>query len=263
MKRIIVLALALLLLTGTAVAAEWAEGTSPSKPYADMPEIYFEEQLGYMMFFPQEELPAENGCQRLYIYLPREDVRAGEGTLYLFTDEDGEIWNTAMNNAETITVRSINEAELTGLMWGGGTCFEVLLPRTLEVGKTYYVNLTRGCIVAENGVENMQIGGTSWTVAVEGEYGVSGMEYRRELYDGVWEERILHPEIGDEIRFDLVLGGDAVTAAIYEYNDSVDFLTTTYAESGEVIGEVTSENPVWGVVFMDANDNMLGRVEFW
>lgn len=264
MKRIIAWTLAMLLLvTGTAMAAEWEEGLSPNKPYTDVPEIDLETRVGYMMFYPQEKTPVENACQRLYIYLPREDVTAGEGTLHLFTKEDGEVWSVAMNNTEAITQRIINEAELTGLLWGGGTCFEVLLPRSLELGKTYYANMTRGCIVADNGVESPQLGGTAWSFAVAGNYGVSGMEYRRALADGRYEEQVLSPEVGDEIRFDLVLGGDAAVAAIYKYHDSVDFVTTTFTESCEVVGKVTSENLVWGVMFLDADGNELNRVEFW
>ena len=264
MKRIIAWALVMVLaMTGTAMAAEWEEGLGPNKPYTGEPEIDLETKLGYVMFYPQTDAPVENACQRLYIYLPREDVTAGDGTLYLFTDEDGEIWSVAMNDAEAILQRSINEAELIGLLWGSGMCFEVLLPRTLELGKTYYVNLSRGCIVTDNGVENPQIGETAWKFTVEGDYGVSGMEYRRLLTDGSYEEQILNPEIGDEIRFDLVLGGDAAMAAIYKYHDSVDFVTTTFSESCEVIGEVTSEEPVWGVIFLDAAGNQLNRVEFW
>lgn len=264
MKRIIAWALVMVLaMTGTALAAEWENGLSPSKPYSGEPEVDLETKLGYVMFYPQADMPVESACQRLYIYLPREDVMAGDGTLYLFTDEDGEVWSVAMNDTEAITQRSINEAELIGLLWGGGTCFEVRLPRSLELGKTYYANMTRGCIVAENGVENPQIGETAWKFAVKGDYGVSGMEYRRLLANGSYEEQILSPEIGDEIRFDLVLGGDATMAAIYKYNDSVDFVTTTFTESCEVIGEVTSENLVWGMIFMDAEGKVLNRVEFW
>lgn len=262
MKRIIALALALLLLTGTA-SAEWAEGMNSSKPYEGVPEVNLDEQIGYMMFYPQDGLPTVTACQRLYLYLPREDVQAGEGTLYLYNERGDEVWSTAMNDAEAVTVRSINAAELTGLLWASGTCFEVLLPRTLELGKTYYVNMARGCVVAENGVENAQLGGTEWAIKMDSDYGVSGLEYRRKQDDGTWEEGILHPTAGDEIRFNLVLGGDATIAAIYKYNDSVDFLMTTFVESCEVIGEVTSDNLVWGVMFLDAWGKEIDRVEFW
>ena len=265
MKRIVAWILtALLICAGFAQAAEWTDGRSPSKPYGDGPEINLEETLGYMMFFPKAGNAVQAACDRLYIYLPREDVKAGEGTFYLLNEDDGLIWSTTMNDTAAIAQRSINEAELEGLLWGGGTCFEIALPRSLELGKPYFVNMTRGCIVADNGVENAQIGGTEeWAFTVEGEYGVSGMEYRRAMADGSYEEQLLQPQAGDEIRFDLVLGGDAVVASIYVLNGSVDFLSTTYTEDGEVIGEVVSEDVSWGVVFLDAENNVLDRVEFW
>lgn len=264
MKRIAALLLAALVLCVGAAQAEWQEGMSPAKPYENVPEINLDEQMGYMMFFPREGNAIDYACQRLYIYLPREDVKAGEGTFYLMNEQDGVIWSTEMTNTEAITQRSINAAELEGLMWGGGMCFEILLPKTLELGKPYFVNMTRGCIVAENGVENVQIGGTdSWVITVEGDFGVSGMEYRRAKNNGSYEEQLLKPQAGDEIRFDLVLGGDAVIASIYDLNGSVEFEQTTFTASGEVIGEVVLEELSWGVVFLDSENKVLGRVEFW
>lgn len=264
MKRITVWILVMLLMcAGVAQAAEWPEGMSPSKPYRNEPEIDLSEKLGYMMFDPDIGLPAEHACQRLYIYLPREDVHAGDGTFYLLTEEDGEIWSTAMNNTEAVAQRAISEEELEGLLWGGGSCFEILLPRTLELGRTYFVNMTRGCIVTEAGKENTQIGGTdSWRFTVTGDWGVSGMEYRRALETGRYEEQLVSPQPGDEIRFDLVLGGDAVMASVYQYDDSVDFVVTTYTTSGEIIGTVQSPSPSWGVVFLDSQGNILTKVAF-
>lgn len=264
MKRMIAWMLALLMMgVSAAQAAEWPEGLSPAKPYSNEPEIDLNEKLGYMIFDPDVSLPVEHACQRLYIYLPREDVKAGEGTFYLLTEEDGEIWSTAMTNADAIIQRAISEQELDGLLWGGGTCFEILLPRTLELGKTYFVNMTRSCIVTEAGQENAQIGGAdSWRFTVEGDYGVSGMTYRRAQGNGKYEEQILHPQPGDEIRFDLVLGGEAVMASLYQYGESVDFTVTAYTASGEIVGEVKSDSPDWGVAFLDAQGNILAKVAF-
>ena len=264
MKRWIALTLALLLFTGTAGAAEWIDGTSPGKPYQGMPEIDLNERMGYMVFYPGKDIPVANACQRLYIYLPREDVQAGDGILYVFTEEDGEIWSTPMTSAEAVTRRPMTEAELDGLLWGGGLCFEILLPRTLDLGQTYYVNITRGGLVTDGGLENPQIGGSdAWRFTLEGDYGVSGMEYRRPLADGSFMEALPDPQVGDEIRFTLTLGGDAARAVLYGRSGSVDFLTTMLTESGEVTGTVTSANPTWGVQFLDAQGNELNRVDFW
>lgn len=263
MKRMMAGLLAALMLLGGTALAEWPEGTSPSKPYDDLPEVDLNEKMGYMLFYPSAELPALTACQRLYIYLPRDDVKAGEGLLYLCTDAQREIWSTAMNS-EAVTQRALHAQELSDLMWGGGTCFEVLLPYSLTLGETYYVNMARGAIVTDKGVESAQMGSTSaWRFTLEGEYGVSNMSYRRAKESGGWEEDLTDIAPGDEIRFDLVLGGEAARAVIYGYGGTVDFLTLMCTESGEVTGTVTSEQPAWGVMFLDAQGNELSRVDFW
>ena len=262
MKRMTAILLAALLLcTGTALAAQWREGTGPSQPYQGAPEIDLSQQMGYMMFFPSEQMPVENECERLYIYLPREDVHVGEGTFYLCTDR-GEVWETEMTDPDAVIERPINESELDGLLWGGGTCFEIRLSRSLKLGETYFVNLTGGSIVSEDGVQSPQIGGTDqWRFTLAGDYGVSEMAYLRAEGDETVE--VESPQPGDEIRFDLVLGGDAAWALLYEYNDSADFLETMFQESCEVTGQVTGDQLVWGVLFMDAEGNELHRTEFW
>ena len=273
MKKAIVLALALMMLVSVAQAAEWAEGTSPSQPYPGVPKINLEEQIGYMMFYPKDKpeqgvkLGVENACQRLYIYLPREDVKAGSGTFYLCSEEvkRGELWKTAMNNTAAVTQRPITEEELDSLLWGSGTCFEIKLPQTLELGTTYFINMERGCIITDSGVDNPEVGGTdAWRFQLEGEWGVSKMTYRRPLGGGKYEEDQLTPQAGDEIRFDLVLGGDAVAAVVNRFQDeSVEFEEQYFTESCEVTGIVTKENPQWFVTFLDASGNALNRVEFW
>ena len=257
MKRVAIWMLILLLAcAGVAQAAEWPEGLGPSKPYLNMPELDLSEQLGYMMFYPDVKMSVETVCQRLYIYLPREDVKAASGTFYLLTEEDGEVWRTTLNGA-AVTQREITEDELDGLLWGGGTCFEIQLPRSLELGKTYFVNMERSCIVSTGGAQNVQIGGKdSWRFTVDGDYGVSGMAYLRR------QEPVLQPKAGDSISFTIVLGGDAKSAAVYQYDDSVDFLTTSFTTTCEVTGNVDSDAPHWGVIFLDAEGNILKKVEF-
>ena len=266
MKRIVACALVMLALCMGTAAAEWMEGTSPSRPYAGVPEVNLDDQLGYMMFYPSEWLPAESACRKLYIYLPRTDVKAGNGAFSLITSEGDEVFSASMDDPDAVAQRDISEKELSGLIWGGGTCFEIMLPRSLELGETYFANLEPGCIVTENGMQSPQIemdGEYSWRFTLEGEYGVSAMTYRRPLPDGSYEDGVLRAQAGDDIRFDLTLGGDAAAAAIYGYADSVDFLVTMIEVSTEVTGEVLTKNPAWGVMFLDAQGNELRRVEFW
>ena len=251
----------------------WREGMSPAKPYAGVPEVDLTERLGYMMFYPTDKEPADCACQELCLYLPREDVKAGEGKLYLGAEgEDGALWSTPMNDADAVAVRPMTENEKQSLLWGGGTCFVIKLPRSLELGKTYFVNMERGCIwTADGKLDNHEVGGKkTWRFTLAGDYGVGGLEYRRKIgeasgesSEAEYEAGILKPVAGDEIRFDLTLGGDAAMAVMYGYNESVNFSTVMYEESAEVIGEVLEDSPAWGVMFLDENGDELKRVEFY
>ncbi len=321
MRDALALALALMLVLAGAGLAEassgWREGLGPSKPYEGVPEIDLSEKLGYTVFSPTEARDVEHSCQKLFVYLPRTDVKAGEGQLHLYTEEGEELWSTAMNDTEAVTVRELTAAEQESLLWGEGTAFEVKLPRSLELGKTYIVNMERGCVwTADGKVDNPAVtGADAWRVKLVGDYGVSGAEYRRplvtetpepeealeatqtpaptetpdprvtldpnatavipqeliDLANGVTPEptpeakveyrTVLKPQSGDQIRFDLVLGGEAAQAVLYGYNATVDFQQITYTQSGEVTGEVLQETPAWGVMFLDAEGNELDRVE--
>ena len=266
MKRILVLVLvAMMLCASMAQAAEWTNGRSPSQPYEGQPPVNLDEEFGYLMFYPNKGMAAQNSCQKLFIYLPREDVKAGSATFYLVSlDDNKEIWRTAMDNTDAVTMRPITEPELAGLLWGGGVCFEILLPKTLELGKTYFVNMERGCVVTTNGIDSPEVGGTdAWKFTVEGDWGVNNMEYIHTAVGAEEGETVAHPQVGDEIRFELVLGGEATMAVLYGYGDSVDFLTTMYQESTTVTGTVAAASPSWGVMFLNASGEELSREEFY
>ena len=259
MKKIIALTVALALLM-IGVQAASAEAWNPGKPYSNVPEVDLTEQMGYMMFYPNKDMAPEGLCDRMYIFLPREDLEAGDGQLLLFT-EDSEVWRTRMSDESCVQLRMLTEDEKDSLLWQGGMCFEIALPRSLVIGKTYTVNLERECIVAGN-VSNAQIGGAdAWTFEVQGDYGMSAIEYRRPLLNGQYEDMVTAPQAGDEVRFDLVLGGEAASAALYS-NGTVHFQPSYFTESGEVVGIVTGDSPSWGVIFMDADGNVVNQADF-
>ena len=263
MKKILVLMLAMLIMSsGMAYAAEWQNGLSPSQPYEGLPAVDLETEFGYQMVLPRGELGAEMACDKLYIFLPRDDVKAGSGKIYLCNEKSGVIWSAAMNESESVEQKAMTEFQLESLLWGSGTCFEITLPKSLELGKTYFVNMELGCIVTENGIESPEVGGTdSWAFEVEGEYGVNQKEYRRPKGDGSYEEGIVKPKAGDELRFDLVLSEETVVAMLYG-DDTVSFEETIFEESGEIIGTVEAENPIWGVIFLDEEGNVLNQIQF-
>ena len=68
------------------------------------------------------------------------------------------------------------------------------------------------------------------------------------------------PEVGDEIHFELVLGGEAKVAVPISNNDSVLMEQPEYTQSGMVSGVVTNANLDWGVVFLDDNGVIVNVV---
>ena len=283
MKRWITVLLALALLTSTALASEWKDGRSPAKPYAGLPEVNLEETLGYIMFYPNSKMSYPHNCRALQVYLPRRDVVAGSGTLYLCSEENGEEARYAFNDGEHVNLRDMTADELDALLWDDGVCFEIRLDAPLKMQGAYFVNLEENCIVTEDGkIGNKTIGGTdSWAFETNAEYGFENLIYRRALEsEGAEEEAeeteeteeteeaeqeyeiLPEPEVGAELAFDLVLGGEAKMAALYCLNDSMEFETTMFTESGTVTGTILTETPAWGVVFLDEAGNALWSDEF-
>lgn len=264
MKRWIALMLLVVLtFPAAALAASWEGGRSPSQPYIGVPEVDLETTLGYMMFYPNSTMPAEHFCKKLMVYLPRRDVKAGKGQLFLCSEESGEELRFNFNDEKYVRLRDMTEEELGSLLWGDGVCFEITLPESLKLGAGYFVNMERGCIVTSNGrVTNNSIGGTdSWAFTLLGDYGAGELRYRRQVKEEEYET-VLTPTKGNEVIFELILGGEAKMAALYCWDDTMAFDSVTLKESGTVVGQVLDENPAWGIVFMDEDGNELWQEMF-
>lgn len=256
-----ILAVLIVCLLLTVCYADWPEGLSPAKPYAGVREQDLSKTIGYIMLYPRAKLPAKNFCDVLQIYLPREDVEANEGYLHLYDAEDNEVYRANFADAEEVIVRSLTEDELQGLMWGGGICLEVRLPVSLKLEESYYVLLDEGCFTAGDGkLASLAVTAhDAWTPIVKGDFGISGLYYTRQ---GEADEEplvVTAPQEGDEIHFDLILGGEAVSAVIYSENDSVEFEEPEYLESATLTGKVTKTPLRWGVVFLNAAGDVLDQ----
>ena len=280
MKKLVALILVCMLCAATGYAAEWVEGRSASQPYAGVPEVKLDKTMGYIMLFPRTKMPAERFCDILEIYLPREDLALGEGSLTLF-DENGEVAKLSFADADSVELRPLEESELEGLMWGGGMCIEVHLPVSLRFDTAYYVLMDENCFSAAGGkVHSLAITSQeAWVPVLSGDYGISGLYYsapaeksedeeeeEAEPADAPAEEAApiqpkTNPEVGDSINFDLVMGGDAKYAVMYSENDTAYFETLEYTESGSVTGTVTGEDLDWGVVFLDEQGAVLDVVD--
>lgn len=278
MKKLVAMLLACLLCVSVAYAGEWPEGLSPAKPHPLKDEINLDESMGYIMLFPNTKLPVERFCDVLEIYLPREDLERGEGSIKL-CDETGELLSISFTDEKRVELRPLEDAELPRY-WGGGTCVEVHLPVSLRFNTDYYVLMDEGCFTASEGkVKNPPItSNEAWKPVLQGDFGVSGLYYSapaeeapatNEAGDVVETEapagetaeivpKDTH-EVGDEIHFDLVIGGDAKMAVIFSENDSVRFDVQQYTESCSVTGKITKEDLDWGVVFLDENGDLIQK----
>lgn len=188
MKRLMALVLAgLMVLGGVCLAAEWPEGRSAAQPYSHLPEVNLNETMGYIMMFPRAKLPVTRFCDVLGMYLPREDLALGEGLLHLYErvadeDEPVEVCAVDFSDPNSVLIREMSEKELSDLMWGGGTCVEMYLPKSLEFGDadhSYFVLMDPGCYTAAEGrLQSLQITSEeAWVPVISGDYGVSGLYY--------------------------------------------------------------------------------------
>lgn len=268
MKKLLSVFLILMLLVSTASAAEWAPGLGPEMPYSGMTEPFdLESQLGAIMFGPNASISVA-GTKTLFIYLPRQDVSAGDGNLVLRSSDNGEEFRTRMDDTTYVTLRPMTEHEMDMLLWGSGMCFQITLPKSVRLGTSYTVDLGRGSLRFPKFENDMINGQERWRFVTISEYGVNAMQYRRANANGTYQEGIVAPKPGDEIRFDLALGGEAKKAIIY-IGQGVSFEDTNFTEDTEVIGVVTDDEslapgagPVWGVIFLNENNEEVEFISF-
>ncbi len=245
MRKIFALTIALLLCASSALAAEWAEGRSPARPYAGLAEVDLSEKMGYIVLWPSAKVPADHFCDTLTIYLPREDVALGAGKLTLMNAE-GPVSQVDFADPAAVTLRPLDEEEMDALLWGSGVAIEVQLPVSLSLQGGEYVEMDEGCFTAADGkVRSAAIADRSgaWRPTVSGEWGLGCVRYDE---DGT-------------VRFEIALGGEAQTAVVYSGNGSVEVDEPEYTESAEVVARVVSDEVDWGVVFLDAAGEILGN----
>ncbi len=260
MKRWIAILMACLMLSGAAHAAEWAEGTSPERPYPGVPAVDLKTQIGYMLNYPKADNAAERYCDTLYIYLPREDLALGDGRLSVMTGE-GEWTGVSFADAERVRLYPLDEQTLSDVRWGGGIGVEVWLPVSLPMGDAAWIEMEDACLVPESGasLEGLPKGDQAWRAVVEGDYGVGGLRFTHEGDD----VPISQPAVGDLVKFDLKLGGDAAMVAIASDNGSVTCAEgDSFTQSGEVTLRLEDDDFEWTVYFMDGDGNAVDFLDF-
>ena len=259
MKKIVCALLALMLMTSAALAAEWPEGCSAAKPYANTPEVDLTQSMGYIILYPNTRvnMDAQHFCDLIKMFLPREDIVLGEGNIRVYSN--GNVVET-INCADDshVVLRAMTEDELTWLMWGSGVCIEAYLTDSLTMGQSYYVQMEENCFTAADGtLKNRSVTtNDAWVLNVVGDYGISALRYT----PAEGNEHKVKPGEGDQITFDLVIGGDAKYAVVFSDNDSVSFETPEFTESGTITGTVTKDEVNWGIVFLNEEGVTLDAV---
>lgn len=258
MKRALAILIAFILCMDTAHAAQWPDGTSPAQPCADKPEVDLETTMGYMLMAPGAKNPAQTYCDTLYIYLPRQDVALGGGSLRV-NDKGGVVTEVRFDDAQRVKLEPIDDATLDALMWGEGVCVRVWLPVSLPMGEAY-VTLDDDCLTAAGGkvtVKNVD-SPEDWPVAVQGDYGVGRLRFTGA--DGAYTAT---PAAGDSVSFDLMLGGEAVRAAVESGNDTIACPEgDAFDASGKVTLRLTGDDFRWTVVFLNAAGEIVDYIDF-
>ena len=262
MKKIIALVLISMLFATAAQAATWPEGRSAARPYEGTTEVDLTTTMGYILLHPRANvMPASSFCDTLTIYLPREDIKLAQGTARLYRGKE-EVASFDFTDPTHTHLRKLTEAELERLMWGGGVCVEMFLDVSLTIGEDYYVLMDEGCFTTtDETLKSLAITNPdAWKITVTGDFGVNGLFYAAPVEEGQQSVASIQHNVGDEIHFDLLMGGDAKTAVVYSDNDSVAFDARTFEESGAVTGVVTQKDLRWGVVFLNENGEPVGVV---
>lgn len=68
---------------------------------------------------------------------------------------------------------------------------------------------------------------------------------------------VAHPDTGDKVFFDLILGGEAKVAVPYSENGSVEFDIVEYRSSASVVGTVLKDEVDWGIMFLKEDGTIL------
>ncbi len=265
MKNWIALLLAsLLAFGGSCLAAEWGEGLSAARPYSGVGEVNLELTMGYMVLTPRVKLPASCYCDRLGIYLPREDVRLESGALTLYGD-GSPLFTADFSDGAAVSLRSMTEQELEEFIWGSGCCIEVSLPFSLTFDADYCVHMDAGCFSAADGrVRSLAMDiDEAWQPLLTGGYGVSGLRYHAAPESGEEGAEVPvteNPGLDGTVDFELLVGGAATTAVVYSDNASVEFGEPEYTENASIHGVVIGEKLKWSVVFLNDNGEVLDVV---
>ena len=167
------------------------------------------DSIGFVTYFPSTGgMGALAGTNEFTLYFEKPDIKIGLGKV--------ELYNAATNAlVDSIEVSEENKCVLSPLDsngqmltdWVEGTKAELYFNTFFEPGESYYVLMDKGCFmngeIASKGIDN-----ASYMKFDVKPYGINGIF--RDIYN-----------FGDTINLDVLLGGEAVRAAVLDYDASM------------------------------------------
>ncbi len=258
MKKILqalVILMTLVLLTGMSASAQsvakWSNGQSPEQPYKGVPPVDMTKKLGYMVLDPLNNENVDTAINVLKIYLPRSDVKAGDGTLKLYEAGVKEpIEEISFSDSARVTAAPIDEKTLAWLFWESGIQFTVTLNNSFDADKTYSVTLgANSIVVPEYGIGNTQLDGAKgWTFTTNA---ASGVIRRTRSGEAT-------PKVGDNETVEIKLSEGVATAMIFCENEALVTEDEPLTQSGTLTGHYAKEGSVsWGVALMDTSGQLV------
>jgi hypothetical protein len=207
--------------------------------------------VGLMACYPNSntDMYALAGSNEVTFYFQNQGITGGAGRVGVYDQMTSALYATASPGTDGhVSELDDNGKELTG--WESGTKIDVFFDRTFQAGKTYYILLDAAAFMFDQ-VESEPVANASLITFGVKEYGITGDLY--EDYD-----------VGDTISINVVLGGDAKTAQLKNY-DTAQITPTastfTQSESFDITFNEAS-SPKFTIAFFDDAGQQIDSMDF-
>lgn len=167
------------------------------------------DSIGFIAFYPSSDgMGALAGTNQFTIYFQKPDVKAGIGAVELYDASSQQMIDSIdVTDADKCVISPIDSNGMALTDWVEGTKAELYFNTYFRPGASYYILLDKGCFmageIASKGIDN-----ASYMKFDTKEYGINGIF--RDIYN-----------FGDTASMDVILGGEAVRAAILDYDSNV------------------------------------------
>jgi uncharacterized protein YpuA (DUF1002 family) len=192
------------------------------------------------------------GQNELTIYIQREAVAAGSGTLTV-TAADGSVTDSIqLSDTEKVSIEAMTDEELQEQGWNTGVKAVIVLPTALDQYGDYQVSLSADAFLTADGASSEEIPSGSWEIQTS-EYGI----YLEKKASGI--------TAGSTVTGYILMDGTAAIYADIENADpsQVDFDVAEFETSGSFNATFyAAGKTTFQVVFYDADGAVLDTIDY-